>query len=43
MSNENKKSGGNKKHGRNRKMKDQAMSAFARGKISFSAYEKRTK
>jgi len=36
-----KKRSGNKKHGRNKRLVDQAMSAYVRGKISFETYQKR--
>jgi len=34
------KKGGDKKHGRNKRGVDQATSLYARGKISFEQYEK---
>ena len=40
MSNTKKKSGGSKKHGRSRRVKNQLMSAYVRGKISFEQYYK---
>jgi hypothetical protein len=36
------KKGGAKKHGRNKRIPDQAMSAYVRGKIDFSTYWKRS-
>jgi hypothetical protein len=36
------KKGGAKKHGRNKRVPDQAMSAYVRGKIDFSTYWKRS-
>ena len=35
-----KKKGGSKKHGRNKRGVDQAMSLYVRGKISFDQYER---
>lgn len=36
-----KKSGGDKKHGRNKRPKNQALSSYVRGKITFEQYKKR--
>jgi hypothetical protein len=38
-----KKKGGNKKYGRNKRPVDPAMSAYIRGVITFEAYEKQKK
>lgn len=37
------KKGGTRKHGRNKRAKDQAMSAYVRGKITFEQYWKRSR
>ena len=37
---QNKKSGGSKKHGRNKRGVDQLTSSYARGRISFEQYAK---
>jgi hypothetical protein len=38
-----KKKGGEKKYGRNKRPVNQAMSSFVRGKISLDSYQKQTK
>jgi len=35
-----KKKGGEKKYGRNKRLRNAAMSAYVRGKITFEAYQK---
>lgn len=40
MANTKKKSGGSKKHGRNKRPVDQPTSSYIRGKISFEQYAK---
>lgn len=37
-----KKKGGDKKHGRNKRPKDQALSSYVRGNITFEQYKKRS-
>lgn len=41
MSKEGKKSGGSKKYGRSKRQKNEAMSAYVRGKIDFATYWRR--
>jgi hypothetical protein len=38
-----KKKGGARKHGRNKRPVNSAMSAYVRGKITFESYQKQTK
>jgi uncharacterized protein YbcV (DUF1398 family) len=38
-----KKKGGEKKYGRNKRLVNSAMSAYVRGKITFETYQKQTK
>jgi hypothetical protein len=38
-----KQKGGSKKHGRNKRPVNSAMSSYVRGKISFDSYQKQTK
>lgn len=40
MKNVQKKKGGSKKHGRNKRVVDSATSLYARGKITFEKYQK---
>ena len=37
------KGGGARKYGRNKRVPNQAMSSYVRGKISFETYQKRSK